>query len=111
MVSDDVDKRLSDMTGPLRLKPDEWRSGDIPWIVVATGSRKVIEGLVQQLSKTAFKGRAPKTRIRGKDGKISVGHLGVKADVTGMSDLKAQNAAELVSRVRSRWRDAGSPVN
>ena len=61
MVSDDVDKRLSDITAPLRLKPNEWRSGDIPWIVLATGGRKVIEGLIQQLSKTVFKGKPPKT--------------------------------------------------
>jgi hemolysin-activating ACP:hemolysin acyltransferase len=109
MVSDDVDKRLSDMTAPLRIQPNEWRSGDIPWIVLATGGRKVIEGLIQQLSKTVFKGKPPKTRIRGKDGKISVGHIEVK--VAGVSEVRADNAAELVSRVRSRWRDAGSAVN
>ena len=112
MVSDDVDKRLSDVTVPLRLKPDEWRSGDIPWIVVATGGMKVVEGLIQQLSKTVFKGKPPKTRIRGTDGKISVGHLGVKAKVAaGMSEMRADNAAELVSRMRDRWRDAGPRVN
>ena len=81
MVSDDVDKRLSDPTAPLRLTPNEWRSGDIPWIVLATGDTKVLGGLVQQLSKTVFKGKPPKTRIRGKDGKTSVGHLEVKPQV------------------------------
>ena len=109
MVSDDVDKRLSDMTVPLRLKPNEWCSGDIPWIVLATGGRKVIEGLIQRLSKTVFKGKPPKTRIRGKDGKTSVGHIEVK--VAGVSEVRADKAAELVSRVRSRLRDTGSAVN
>ena len=81
MVSDDVDRRLSDMTAPLRLEPNEWRSGDIPWIILATGDTKVLGGLVQQLSKTVFKAKPPKTRIRGKDGKTSVGHLEVKSQV------------------------------
>ncbi len=78
LVSDEVDKRLSDLSAPLRLKPDEWRSGDIPWIVHATGDMKVLGGLIQQLTKTAFKDRQPKMRVRGRDGKVSVGHLEIK---------------------------------
>jgi hemolysin-activating ACP:hemolysin acyltransferase len=30
-VSTAVDQRLSDLSAPLRLQSDEWRSGDIPW--------------------------------------------------------------------------------
>lgn len=78
LVSEDVDKRLSDLSGPVRLKPDEWRSGDIPWIIQASGDMKVLGGLIQQLTQKAFKERQPKMRVRGADGKVSVGHLEVK---------------------------------
>jgi hemolysin-activating ACP:hemolysin acyltransferase len=77
-VSEDVDKRLSDLAAPLRLKPNEWRSGNIPWIVLATGDMRVLAGLIQQLTKTTFKDQAPKMRARGSDGKVTVGRLEVK---------------------------------
>lgn len=78
LVSEDVDKRLSDLSTPLRLKPEEWRSGDIPWIMHATGDMRILAGLIQQLTKQAFKDRQPKMRVRGADGKIAVGALQVK---------------------------------
>jgi hemolysin-activating ACP:hemolysin acyltransferase len=77
-VSEEVDKRLSDLSAPVRLKPNEWRSGDIPWVILATGDMRILAGLIQQLTKTVFKDRQPKMRARGKDGKVSVGHLEVK---------------------------------
>jgi cytolysin-activating lysine-acyltransferase len=77
-VSEEVDKRLSDLSAPVRLKPNEWRSGDIPWLVLATGDTRILAGLIQQLTKTVFKDRQPKMRARGADGKVSVGHLEVK---------------------------------
>jgi cytolysin-activating lysine-acyltransferase len=77
-VSEEVDKRLSDVATPLRLKPNEWRSGDIPWIILASGDMRVLAGLIQQLNATVFKGSKPKMRVRGRDGKLSVGHLEVK---------------------------------
>lgn len=77
-VSEEVDKRLSDLSAPTRLKPNEWRSGDIPWVIMATGDPRVLAGLLQQLTKSVFKDRQPKMRIRGQDGKVSVGHLEIK---------------------------------
>ena len=78
LVSQEVDKRLSDISAPVRLRPDEWRSGDIPWIVLATGDLKILGGLIQQLTHKAFNERAPRMRVRGADGKISVGQLEVR---------------------------------
>lgn len=78
LVSEDVDRRLSDLSTPLRLKPEEWNSGNIPWIILATGDMRVLAGLIQQLTKAAFKDRQPKMRVRGADGKQSVGELKVK---------------------------------
>jgi cytolysin-activating lysine-acyltransferase len=77
-VSEEVDQRLSDPANPMRLKPNEWRSGDIPWIILASGDMRVLAGLIQQLTTNVFKDRKPKMRVRGRDGKLSVGHLEVK---------------------------------
>jgi hemolysin-activating ACP:hemolysin acyltransferase len=40
-VSADVDKRLSEnLNAPIRLRPDEWRSGEILWLVEAIGDAR-----------------------------------------------------------------------
>lgn len=76
MVSPEVDQRLSSMLDqPTRLQAAEWRSGDIPWIVMAIGDPKLLGGLLQQLSKSVFSKQAPKMRARGADGKVAVGRL------------------------------------
>lgn len=79
LVSPEVDQRLSAQeTGPIRLAPSEWRSGDIPWVIHTIGEPKILGGLMEQLTKTVFKDRAPKMRIRGQDGKAKVGEIHVK---------------------------------
>ena len=76
LVSKDVDSRLAASPDqPVTLKPEDWRSGDIPWIMAAMGEPKIIQGLLQQVSKTVFKDRTPKMRVRGADGKGSIAHL------------------------------------
>ena len=75
-VSPEVDQRLSNtLDQPTRLQPAEWRSGDIPWIVMAIGEPKLLGGLLQQLSKSVFTRQAPKMRARGADGKVTIGRL------------------------------------
>ncbi len=72
-VSKDVDERLAaspDRLVPLR--PEDWRSGDIPWIIAAIGDPKIVRGLLQPLAKTVFKDRPPKMRMRGADGKAII---------------------------------------
>ena len=72
-VSKDVDERLAaspDQLVPLR--PEDWRSGDIPWIIATIGEPKIVGGLLQPLAKTVFKDRAPKMRVRGADGKAII---------------------------------------
>lgn len=79
LVSPEVDQRLSAQeTGPIRLAPSEWRSGDIPWVIHTVGEPKILGGLMEQLTKTVFKDRAPKMRIRGQDGKAKVGEIHIK---------------------------------
>ena len=75
-VSPEVDQRLSGGADQsMRLQPAEWRSGTIPWIVMAIGENQVLGGLLQQLSKTVFAQQAPKMRARGADGKVTIGRL------------------------------------
>jgi cytolysin-activating lysine-acyltransferase len=63
-VSSDVDGRLASPDQSAPLKPEEWRSGDIPWIMGAIGEPKVVDGMLQQLTKSIFKDRPPKMRHR-----------------------------------------------
>ena len=75
-VSPDVDKKLSEnLSGPMRLRPDEWKSGDILWLIEAVGDGRVVPGLLKQLSENALKGREVKMRVRGQDGKPAVRSL------------------------------------
>lgn len=77
-VTPEVDQRLSsELDAPIRLRPDEWRCGDIPWIVLTLGDQRVIGGLLKQLTETIFKDRPAKLRARGADGRVTVGRLEV----------------------------------
>lgn len=77
-VSPEVDQRLSNLDDPHpRLAPNEWRSGNVPWVIMAIGDTKIIGGLLQQLAKNVFKEHPAKIRARGQDGKVVVGRLEV----------------------------------
>jgi hemolysin-activating ACP:hemolysin acyltransferase len=72
-VSPDVDKRLMDAgDAPIRLRPDEWKSGEILWLVHAVGEPRFVRQVLKPLSETTFKGRTVKVRGRGQDGKPTV---------------------------------------
>ncbi len=76
MVSDSVDQRLSaQLDQPMQLDPGDWKSGDIPWIVAAFGEPKVVEQLLQQLTKNVFTARPAKLRARDKEGKPFIGRF------------------------------------
>jgi len=73
LVSKDVDERLTASPDQLiPLKPEDWRSGDIPWIIATIGDPKAVGGLLQPLAKTVFKDRPPKMRVKDKDGKATI---------------------------------------
>ena len=72
-VSADVDKRLMEAdSASLRLQPQEWTSGDIVWLMHAAGETRFVRHVVEELSKTTFKGRAVKVLGRDQDGKPKV---------------------------------------
>jgi len=72
-VSTAVDQRLSDFSVPWRLQPDEWRSGDIPWLVELVADTRTQQALLKHLGETVFRGRGIKMRVRGADGKMQIG--------------------------------------
>ena len=57
-VSEEVDARLSAAPRyPIRLHPNEWRSGEVIWIVDAVGEPKAVQQCIDGLAKTAFEGK------------------------------------------------------
>jgi len=72
-VSAEVDKRLtSEPALRVRLKPEEWASGDIPWLVEAVGDPATLSVLTQRLIAQRFKATGMKTYARGPDGRPAV---------------------------------------
>jgi hemolysin-activating ACP:hemolysin acyltransferase len=72
-VSPEVDKRLMEADGPsAQLKPEEWTSGNIVWLVHAAGETRFVRHVVEQLTKTTFQGREVKILGRDQDGKSKV---------------------------------------
>lgn len=85
-VSPEVDQRLTaNVAQPIRLKPEDWRSGSIPWLVDAVGPPKLIGGMLQQLHAKVFKGRQVKVRTQGPDGKPMVRVMEMKAQTADPS--------------------------
>jgi hemolysin-activating ACP:hemolysin acyltransferase len=78
-VSPEVDIRLSrEAAAPLRLRPDEWRSGEILWLIDLIGTQDNCAQLLQQLQRDPFNGRDVKIRQRGTDGSVNVATLSTR---------------------------------
>jgi cytolysin-activating lysine-acyltransferase len=72
-VSEEVDRRLMEAdSASFQLKPEEWKSGDILWLVHAAGETRFVKHVVEQLTKTTLKGRQVKVLGRDKDGNSKV---------------------------------------
>jgi cytolysin-activating lysine-acyltransferase len=72
-VSKEVDKRLSEsLDKPIKLAPDEWKSGDIAWLIVLAGNPQAIAPVLKKFQDTTLKGQPLKMRSRTKDGKTVV---------------------------------------
>lgn len=62
-VSPEVDQRLSsNLLRPMPLKPEDWRSGDILWIVEAVGEPRALETMLKAIGEREWKGRPVKVR-------------------------------------------------
>lgn len=72
-VSSDVDQRLSsNLALPMRLKPEDWTSGDIVWVVEAVGAPQAMGPLIKALSENEWKGKPVKMRVRDEQGRVTV---------------------------------------
>jgi cytolysin-activating lysine-acyltransferase len=75
-VSNEVDQRLSkNLDQRFQLAPNEWRSGDIPWLVATAGDPRGVDVILKQLQENRLKGKSFKMRGKRQDGKEVVGNL------------------------------------
>ncbi len=82
-VSAEIDQRLGqDLEKPFRLAPNEWRSGDIAWLITIAGDGRIISPMLKQLQETTLKGKPLKMRVKGKDGNVTVGTFAPNAAET-----------------------------
>lgn len=76
-VSEEVDRRLESQAGRLlRLRPDEWKSGTIGWLIDAAGSPEGVRHALRWLGEGPFKERVLKMVVRDAGGAMKVGTLG-----------------------------------
>jgi hemolysin-activating ACP:hemolysin acyltransferase len=75
-VSSEVDARLRGQAGQLsRLRPDEWKSGDIGWLIDAVGDGAGLEAALRWLKTGPFKERRLNLIARDKQGAAAVSTL------------------------------------
>jgi hemolysin-activating ACP:hemolysin acyltransferase len=96
-VSTEVDKRIaSNLSAPIRLRPDEWRSGDTLWIADMIGDLSAGHALVKNLLETTLAGRALRVRSRDSDGRpilLEVGASSVSIVATAGPATCGQSAS------------------
>lgn len=72
-VSAVVDKGLSEnLDKHVHLRPDQWASGDILWLMAVAGDPRVVPLFLKQLAETEFKDKEVKWRSREADGKVLI---------------------------------------
>jgi cytolysin-activating lysine-acyltransferase len=71
-VSDEVDRRLA-QDQDAALSPNEWNSGDIPWLVAAAGDQRVLAQMLDHIQSSVLHGQKFKMRTKDSTGKIAIG--------------------------------------
>jgi hemolysin-activating ACP:hemolysin acyltransferase len=93
-VSEEVDTRLSSHPEQrVRLKPEEWASGTIPWLVEAAGEPHAIGLLMRELIDRRFPDKDIKTIGRSADGKPCVRLLRKEAPGSAAKQAEAAERA------------------
>jgi len=68
-VSEEVDRRLQEQAGKhIRLRPDEWTSGKIGWLVDLVGGPAEVRSILRWLASGHFKDRPLKLVVRDESG-------------------------------------------
>ena len=90
-VSPEVDQRLTANPGyRVRLRPEEWVSGSIPWLVEAVGEPRAVQALVKALVERRFAATGVKTYSAGAGGKPVVGVLRAEASTPAEVEKRAK---------------------
>lgn|GEM_PF-2641381 len=72
-VSEEVDKRLSEnLDRPIKLRPDEWQSGEINWLVDMMGDDKMKQSMFQKIKSELPEKSALKFRSMDDQGQVIV---------------------------------------
>lgn len=80
-VNPETDRRLAEnLDLPIRLRPQEWRSGDHTWIIETLGEANAVNAMLQHLMQNELKGRTVRIRVAGKDGKPTIGRVELQPD-------------------------------
>lgn len=80
MVSPDVAKRLASEAGKsIPLSAEDWRSGDIVWVVATAGESRVLGEMLKQLAKREWSGKDVRVVVRPKGGEPTVASLAVQS--------------------------------
>jgi hemolysin-activating ACP:hemolysin acyltransferase len=78
-VSEEVDRKLSEnLQEPGWLDPQEWTSGDIPWLILSVGPQQAVGMMLKTISQSFVPGRGLKARITDKDGVQRVGFVTIQ---------------------------------
>lgn len=97
-VSPEVDRKLTEGLGkPMRLRPDEWTSGDIVWIVDAIGDPRVVTGSLGGLLQGPLKEGDAKLVMREAGGQLKISSL---REIVAAA--QAQNAGQQSSQAGLR---------
>ena len=78
-VSEAVDKRLSASGTKPRLRPDEWTSGQIPWLIEAAGESRAASMLLRTVVEKRFAKTGLKSMERDGKGGFAMRLLGKEA--------------------------------
>jgi hemolysin-activating ACP:hemolysin acyltransferase len=79
-VSPEVAKRLASQAGhTIRLAPEEWKSGEIIWVVASAGEGRVLSEMLKQLSKREWAGKDVRIVVRPKNGVPTVATLAIQS--------------------------------
>ena len=83
-VSPEVDRRLAgQLDRSFELAPNEWTSGDIIWLIEATGEPRALQAALGRLLQT-WQGKVVKYRSAGPDGKSVLAVVGAQEPAVGM---------------------------
>ncbi|GLI94037.1 toxin-activating lysine-acyltransferase [Methylocystis echinoides] len=78
-VSEELDRKLSENSRePILVEPQDWRSGDIPWLILSVGVQQVVVPTMKAISEKHFPGQTFKARFPAKDGGTEIRHISLE---------------------------------